>query len=295
LLYFWQYLRSKIIHLGIAVQALFSQILETFGRFSLSSALDIFIITIVFYGVLMVVRGTRADQVLRGVILLFIFFSIMAAAFHLTMVDWLLRNSPVVLLVAIPIIFQPELRRALEQVGRTSAIINHPLATLQMPLLPTTIEELVTAVDRLATRHYGALLVLEGTTGLEDFVRSGVRVDAEVTADLLVTIFFVHSPLHDGAVIIRGDRVLAAGCVLPLTDNPRAVGRGTRHRAAIGITEQTDAACIVVSEETGEISIARAGNLLTNVSRDRLVRYIELFYNSRTPVVEPTLVPTGGL
>jgi diadenylate cyclase len=277
------------------VHSLLSQILETFGRFSLSSALDILIVTVVFYGVLMVVRGTRADQVLRGVILLFIFFSIMAALFHLTMVDWLLRNSPVVLLVAIPIIFQPELRRALEQVGRTSAIINHPLATLQTPLLPATIEELATAIDRLATRRYGALLVLEGTTGLEDFVRSGVRVDAELTADLLVTIFFVHSPLHDGAVIVRGDRVLAAGCVLPLTDNPRAAGRGTRHRAAIGITEQTDAACIVVSEETGQISIARAGNLLTNVSRDRLVRYIELFYNSRTPVPAQTLVPAGGL
>jgi diadenylate cyclase len=277
------------------VQDLFTQILETFGRFSLSSTLDIVIVTIVFYGVLMVVRGTRADQVLRGVILLFIFFSIMASLFHLTMVDWLLRNSPLVLLVAIPIIFQPELRRALEQVGRTSAIINHPLATLQTPLMPATIEELASAVDRLASRRYGGLLVLEGTTGLEDFVRSGVRVDAEVTSDLLVTIFFVHSPLHDGAVIIRGDRVLAAGCVLPLTDNPRAAGRGTRHRAAIGITEQTDAACIVVSEETGQISIARAGNLLTDVSRERLIRYIELFYNARTPVQEPRLVPTGGL
>lgn len=277
------------------MQGLLSQILETFGRFNLSSLLDIIIVTVVIYGVLMLVRGTRADQVLRGVILLFIFFSIMASVFHLTMVDWLLRNSPVVLLVAIPIVFQPELRRALEQVGRTSAIINHPLATLQTPLTPGTIEQLVGAIDRLASRHYGALLVLEGTTGLEDFVRSGVRVDAEATSDLLVTIFFVHSPLHDGAVIIRGDRVLAAGCVLPLTDNPRAAGRGTRHRAAIGITEQTDAACIVVSEETGQISIARAGNLLSDVSHDRLVRYIELFYNSRTPAPETRLVPSGGL
>jgi diadenylate cyclase len=285
----------QIIHFGFVVHDLFTQTLKTFERFSLSSTLDIVIVTIVIYGVLMVVRGTRADQVLRGVILLFIFFSIMANLFHLTMVDWLLRNAPVVLLVAIPIIFQPELRRALEQVGRTSAIINHPLATLQNPLVPATIEELVSAVDTLASRHYGALLVLEGTTGLEDFVRSGVRVDAEVTSDLLVTIFFVHSPLHDGAVIVRGDRVLAAGCVLPLTDNPRAAGRGTRHRAAIGITEQTDAACIVVSEETGQISIARAGNLLSDVSRERVVRYIELFYHSRTPAPEPTLVPTGGL
>ncbi len=276
------------------MHVLFTQILETFERFSVSSTLDIVIVTIMFYGVLMVIRGTRADQVLRGVILLFIFFSIMAALFHLTVVDWLLHNSPVVLLVAIPIIFQPELRSALEQVGRTSAIINHPLATLQTPLMPATNDELVTAVGNLAARHYGALIVLEGTTGLEDFVRSGVRVDGEVSSDLLVTIFFVHSPLHDGAVIVRGDRVLAAGCVLPLTDNPRSAGRGTRHRAAIGITEQTDAACIVVSEETGQISIARAGNLLTDVSLERLMRYIELFYNSRTPVTEPALVPSGG-
>lgn len=259
---------------------LFSQVLDAFSRFTLSSALDIIIVTILFYGVLMLVRGTRADQVLRGVILLFIFFSIMASLFHLTMVDWLIRNSPVVLLVAIPIIFQPELRRALEQVGRTSAIINRPLATLSTPLQTSSSDEIVDAVRRLSERHYGGLIVLEGTTGLEDFVRSGVRVDGDVTADLLVTIFFVHSPLHDGAVIVRGDRVLAAGCVLPLSDNPSAIGRGTRHRAAMGLSEQTDSACIVVSEESGAISLARAGHLTTNITLDRLSRFVHAFYNS---------------
>jgi len=215
------------------VNDLVSQVLSTFSRFTVSSALDIIIVTVVFYGVLMLVRGTRADQVLRGVILLFIFFSIMASLFHLTMVDWLLRNSPLVLLVAIPIIFQPELRRALEQVGRTSALINRPLATLSTPLQTSTADEIAAGVRRLAERHYGALIVLEGTTGLEDFVRSGTRIDGDVTSDLLATIFFVHAPLHDGAVIIRGDRILAAGCVLPLSDNPRAIGHGTRHRAAL--------------------------------------------------------------
>jgi diadenylate cyclase len=275
------------------VHSVFSQVINTFGRFTLSSALDILIVSVLFYGVLMVVRGTRADQVLRGVILLFIFFSIMAALFQLTMVDWLLRNSPVVLLVAIPIVFQPELRRALEQVGRTSSIINHPLATLASPLQRSTAEEIVDAAERLAHRHYGALIVLEGATGLQDFVQSGVRVDSLVTSDLIVTIFFVNAPLHDGAMIIRGDRIMAAGTVLPLADNPRAVGLGTRHRAAIGITEQTDAACIVVSEETGQISVARAGHLRTDFTRERLLRYLEAFYSTRVPVPEPELVAVG--
>lgn len=273
---------------------LIGQTLSSFSHFTWSSALDILIVTVLFYGVLMLVRGTRADQVLRGVILLFIFFSIMAALFNLTMVDWLLRNSPVVLLVAIPIIFQPELRRALEQVGRTSALINRPLATLATPLQTSAIDEIVDAVRRLSERSYGALIVLEGTTGLEDFVRSGVRVDGEVTSDLLVTIFFVHSPLHDGAAIMRGDRVLAAGCVLPLSDNPSAVGHGTRHRAALGITEQTDAVCVVVSEETGGVSVTRAGHIMADISVEHLARFLRAFYHAHPQPAEPRLVATGG-
>lgn len=271
---------------------LINQILSTFSHFTPSSALDILIVALIFYGVLMLVRGTRADQVLRGVILLFIFFSVAASVFHLTMVDWLVHNSPLVLLVAIPIIFQPELRRALEQVGRTSAIINRPLATLSTPLQASTRDELLDAVQRLQERRYGALIVLEGTTGLEDFVRSGVRVDGDVTSDLMVSIFFVHTPLHDGAVIVRGDRILAAGCVLPLSDSPTALGYGTRHRAALGITEQTDAACIVVSEETGTISLARAGHMTPNMTVDRLARFIQAFYH--THYGEPRVaVPAG--
>jgi diadenylate cyclase len=274
------------------VHDLISQILSAFSRFTPSSALDILIVTLLFYSVLMLIRGTRADQVLRGVIVLFIFFSIIATVFQLTMVDWLLRNSPVVLLVAIPIIFQPELRSALEQVGRTSALINRPLVTLSQPGQTTTVDEIVDAVRRLAERHYGALIVIEGATGLEDFVRNAVRVDGDVRSDLLVTIFFVHTPLHDGAAIIRGDRILAAGCVLPLSDNPSALGRGTRHRAALGITEQTDAACIVVSEETGTVSLARAGHLTTDISLERLSRFLNAFYRSH--FAETRLVAVGG-
>jgi diadenylate cyclase len=276
------------------VPDLISRILDTFSRFTPNSALDILLVTVLFYGVLMLVRGTRADQVLRGVILLFIFFALAAAAFHLTVVDWLLHNSPLVLLVALPIIFQPELRRALEQVGRTSALVSHPLATLGSPLQPSAVEELVDGVHRLAERRSGALIVIEGTTGLEDFVRSGVRVDGDVSSDLMVTIFFANSPLHDGAVIVRGDRILAAGVLLPLSDAPSASGYGTRHRAALGVSEQTDAACIVVSEETGTISVARAGHLSTNMSLERLTRYLEAFYRSHAQTIEPRLAATGG-
>ena len=162
------------------------------------------------------------------------------------------------------------------------------------PLLPSAVDEIVDAVCELAERHYGALIVLEGATGLEDFVRSGVRVDGDVTSELLETIFFVHSPLHDGAVIIRNDRVLAAGCLLPLTDNPKAAGRGTRHRAALGITEQTDAACIVVSEETGTVSVARAGNLTSGVSSERLRKYLEVFLQSHFQAPERELAVSTG-
>lgn len=259
---------------------LLNTIFSTFSRFGVSSAVDILIVGLIFYGLLMLVRGTRADQILRGLIVLFIVLAVVTSIFHLTMVDWLLRNSPLVLLVALPIIFQPELRRALEQVGRSSAIVNHPLAVFVSPQVGTSaVDELMDACRRLAERRYGALIVLEGVTGLEEYVRSGVRVDADLSADLLVNIFFPNAPLHDGAVIVRGDRVLAAGCVLPLTEDNSRTTLGTRHRAAMGITELTDAACIAVSEETGLIFIARSGHLTPDANPERLRRFLTAFYH----------------
>jgi diadenylate cyclase len=270
---------------------LLQTILSTFSRFDISSAVDVLIVGLIFYGLLMLVRGTRADQILRGLIVVFIVLAVVTSVFHLTMVDWLLRNSPLVLLVALPIIFQPELRRALEQVGRSSSIVNHPLQAFVAPTFQTSsVEELVEASRRLAERRYGALIVLEGITGLQEYVRSGVRVDADISSDLVVNIFFPNAPLHDGAVIIRGDRVLAAGCVLPLSDNSGNSTWGTRHRAAVGITELTDAACITISEETGKISIARSGHLLNGVSPERLAQFLTAFYHRQTA---ETSVPVG--
>jgi diadenylate cyclase len=258
---------------------LFHTIFSTFSRFGVSSAVDIVIVGLIFYGLLMLVRGTRADQILRGLIVVFIVLALATSVFHLTMVDWLLRNSPLVLLVALPIIFQPELRRALEQVGRTSAIVNHPLAVFVTPGMRTTaVDELVEAARRLVEKRYGALIAVEAVTGLEEYVRSGVRVDADISADLLVNIFFPNAPLHDGAVIVRDDRVLAAGCLLPLSENLRARDLGTRHKAAVGVTEQTDAVCIAISEETGTISIARSGHLTHDITPERLHRFLSAFY-----------------
>jgi diadenylate cyclase len=263
-------------------------IVSNFSRFDVSSAVDIAIVGVIFYGLLMLVRGTRADQILRGLIVVFIVMAFATSVFHLTMVDWLLRNSPLVLLVALPIIFQPELRRALEQVGRSSTIMNHPLTYFGSATAQTSaVEEIVAAVRRLSDRRYGGLIVIEGVTGLEEYVRSGVRVDAEVSVDLLVNLFFPNSPLHDGAVIVRDDRVLAAGCVLPLTDNPNEGGLGTRHKAAVGVTELTDAMCIAVSEETGAVSVARSGHLTSDLGIDRLDRLVTAFYNRQASEALP--------
>jgi diadenylate cyclase len=274
---------------GAVVLHILHLILSTFSRFTVSSAVDIAIVGLIFYGLLMLVRGTRADQILRGLIILFIVLAVATSIFHLTMVNWLLDNSPLVLLVALPIIFQPELRRALEQVGRSSSIVNHPLAVFNAQTSPTTpVDEIIRSCRRLMEHRYGALIVIEGVTGLQDFVRSGISVDAGISADLIVNIFFPNAPLHDGAMIIRGDRVLAAGCVLPLTENQARSSLGTRHRAAIGITETTDAVSIVVSEETGHISIARHGRL-NDVSIERLGRFLTGLYG-RQEAEGPELV-----
>jgi len=197
----------------------------------------------------------------------------------LTVVNWLLRNSLPALLVAIPIIFQPELRRILEQLGRTSTIIQRPLTALgttqsHNPL--RTIEQLCEATVRLSERSYGGLIAIERQTGLNDFIVRGEPVDAQVSASLLLNIFFPNAPLHDGAVIIRGDRLVAAGCFLPLSDNTISADRhvGTRHRAAVGLSEQTDAVIVVVSEESGIVSVARAGRLSVPIDDEERLRRV---------------------
>jgi uncharacterized protein (TIGR00159 family) len=254
----------------------------TLSRVNLYSLVDVAVVTLILFWLLMLVRGTRADQVLRGVLLVIALAALAAAELHLTVLDWLFQRSIPALLVAIPVIFQPELRRALEQIGRSSQLINRPLSTLNASLADHTVDEICEACERLSRHRYGGLIAIERTTGLQDYAATGVRIDGAVSVDLLVSIFFRNSALHDGAVIVQGDRVAAAACMLPLSDNVQGAGLGTRHRAALGLSEQTDAVTVVVSEETGGISLATNGRLIKNLSGDRLRRILTAFHGSST-------------
>ncbi|MGE5603284.1 MAG: diadenylate cyclase CdaA [Nitrososphaerales archaeon] len=247
-------------------------------QFSWSSVLDILLVALVFYGLFRLFQGTQAVALLRGVLVIALIFVLAASRF--TAFGWLLRNLSPLILVAIPVIFQPELRRALERLGRSAPLMMGRGA--REAAAQQVIYEIAQAVEALARERTGALIILEGETGLEEYIESGERIDAGVSARLLMTIFFPGTPLHDGAVIIRGDRIVAAACVLPLTQRDLADSSlGTRHRAAVGITEQNDAVAIVVSEETGIVSLARAGRIARRLDGQRLRTILQAFYKPR--------------
>jgi diadenylate cyclase len=243
---------------------------------------DILIVTLVFYAILALARGRRADQILQGIIVVFLIGTLISNFLHLRLVGWLIRNSLPAVLIAIPVIFQPELRRLLGSLGRTSNVVSRPRAVIFTRSTTGAIDEICRAAARLSERRYGGLICLERSTGLQEYIKSGVRIDGVVTAELLLTIFFPNSPLHDGAVIIHGDRVVAAGAMLPLSDAfSEHVAIGTRHRAGLGLTEQTDAVAIIVSEETGIISLAENGRLVRNLNEDRLRRILLAMQGTR--------------
>ncbi len=248
---------------------------DLLARLDLSSVIDIALVTFVFAGLFYLVRGTRAVILLRG-ILLVAFVAVLASTFlNLTAFNWLIRNSIPALLVAIPVIFQPELRRAFERLGRPRSLWGARTTDATTKFLAT----LSRAASALSRQELGALMIVEGRTGLQEYIDTGVRLDADVSVDLLLTIFNKHTNLHDGAVIIRDERLLAASCMLPLSENPD-VDRdlGTRHRAALGVTESTDAIAIVVSEETGAMSVAYNGRLTRNLDEGNLNRLLTNLY-----------------
>ena len=250
-----------------------------FSRLTWVSVLDILLVAAVFYGLLELVQGTQAIQLLRGVILVILVTVGLVSVLPLTAFQWLAVNSIPALLVAIPVIFQPELRRAFERLGRTgqflSRITNEELAA-------QVIAEIGLACRRMSARRHGALIVLERETGLQEYIDTGVIIEAKVSSQLLETIFFPSTALHDGAVIIRGDRVVAAACVLPLTDSVLPGGHlGTRHRAGVGVTEQSDAIAVIVSEETGITSVAYNGRMIRRLDERRLTKILEAFYSIR--------------
>ena len=252
----------------------FGWLLSRLGN--LRAILDILAVTIIIFWLLWVIQGTRATQLIRGVIIFLALGYFLATALDLSTLNWILSKTWPALIVAIPVIFQPELRRALEQLGHTGSWLRTSFpAGSDVEVMERTVDEVVRAAAQLARQRYGALIVIERETGLQDYADRGVPIDAYVTRQLLINIFYPNSPLHDAAVIIRGDRIVAASVVLPLTDNVSATGQlGTRHRAAIGVTEDSDALAIVVSEETGQIAIAHNGRLIRNLDQDRLRRVL---------------------
>ena len=230
------------------------------GREWWRDLLDVVVVTFLAYRLLLLIRGTRAVQLIAGLAVL-AFVGLAAKALRLQLTYYIFSNLAPALLIGVVILFQPELRRALDRVGRVG-FLGRPLAHYNLQLFSRLIDEVVHGVVRLSERRVGALVVFERSVGLENYALTGVRLNAEVTAELLEAIFFPRSPLHDGAVIIRGNQVVAAGCLLPMSEEVATSGRiGTRHRAALSLSIESDAAIIVVSEETGKISLVQDGHL----------------------------------
>ncbi|MCB0107850.1 MAG: diadenylate cyclase CdaA, partial [Caldilineaceae bacterium] len=211
-----------------------TEILASLNRLhDLQNLLDVALVSLIFFVLLRFFRGTQAVQLLRGILLITLITAIISQATNLVAFNWLLSKSMSVILLAIPVIFQPELRRALERVGRSAPILGRRTDNAG---IQRAISEIVKAVEQMAQRKHGALIVFEGDTGLGEVSARGVSLNAEVTAELLTTIFFPKTALHDGAVVVQGERVVAASCVLPLSDGDLDNQMGTRHRAALGIT-----------------------------------------------------------
>lgn len=251
-------------------------------RVSLSTIIDIGITALLIYWLFSLIRGTRAVRLVIGVSVLFVVYAL-AVSFNMLLLTQILQNGAVVGLFALVVVFQPELRRALERIGRVGSFgwMFSPAETRAAELVAT---EVARAAAELSAEGHGALIVLERETGLEEVAESGVMIHGDVSADLLQTIFTPKSALHDGAVIIREDRIIAAGALLPLAETSIHSERfGTRHRAALGITEQTDAVVIVVSEENGQISLVERARIVRNLTEAGLARAIQGF-----------LDPTGG-
>lgn len=243
---------------------------ETFAaNVSWSAAVDIALVAVAVYYLLLLVRGTRAIQLLKGIGVLLVLVGISKAA-ELNTFHWLMTQMLLPGVIALIVLFQPELRLALERLGR-GRLWPGVVTDLKGEEVSRLITEVVRGARQLAQSRVGALIVFEREVGLNDITRTGKRLDGVVSTELLRTVFFPGSPLHDGAAVMRGDRLVAAGCVLPLTERDD-VGAllGTRHRAALGLSEQSDAAVVIVSEESGAVSLAFDGRLFANLTDDAL-------------------------
>ena len=258
---------------------LFDDIEDAFSSFGWENALEIAFITLVIFWLLRLVRGTTAMTVIRGISIVAVVVVVLSRALDSVVLDWIVNNAIAVIVIFVLIVFQPEFRRALERVGRAGGVRAWVGIGRDPGIGAVRAISRVSAV--LAERRNGALIVIERETGLQDVVDTGIVIDAAVSVALIESIFYPNSPFHDGAVVVREDRVLAASCILPSSAEHPAVLEylGTRHRAAIGMSEQTDAVVVAISEETGGISLASDGRLIqipdSEVLEANLIRLVQ--------------------
>jgi diadenylate cyclase len=264
------------------ISNLIDNLVFIFQRINWLSVVDIALVSLIFFGILLLLRETHAMVLLRGVLLLVALVGLLTSLDLLPAFSWLVKTTLPALVLAIPVIFAPEIRRGLERLGRAGTI--QP-GSPGSAAIQNTISAVVSSALRLSDRGHGALIVLQRLDSLDEYVRSGVALEARVTTDLLLQVFYPNTPLHDGAVIISGGRVLAASCVMPLSASgvlTRLPERqmGLRHRAALGISEVSDAVVVVVSEETGAISVVHGGRMIRRLDAERLENILRAFYRS---------------
>ncbi len=269
---------------------LLNNLLFIFQRLNWLSVVDILLVTSIFFGLMYWLRDTQAMVLLRGVILIVVALILLTTLVDLPAFSWLVRNSVPAMLLAIPVIFAPEIRRALERIGRAGSFFSN-LRQSSAVEVEQAVRAVVTASARLSARQHGALIVMQRLDSLDEYIASGVRMNSTVSPELLLQIFYPNTPLHDGAAVLSGNRIVAAACVMPLSSSGilnRSPDRqmGLRHRAALGISEESDAVAVVVSEETGGISIAHAGRMIRRIDPERLENILMAFY--RPSAMQPS-------
>jgi diadenylate cyclase len=263
-------------------------------NFNATALLDILVVAAIFFGTSLLLRGTQAESLLRGVLILLVIVGVLTATLPLVAFRWLLGNIVTAAAIAIPVIFQPELRRALERVGQAGSLFSSRQTDAE--LRQNIIDHVCAAAARLSERRQGALIAFERQSGLQEYIDTGVIVEGEVSPQLLLTIFWPKTELHDGAAIIRNGKIAAAACVLPLSSGRNLADRkmGTRHRAALGISEVSDAVCVVVSEETGQIGVTNGGRIIRRLDANRLRTILNAFYGETQRVQRMPWSPLMG-
>lgn len=270
------------------IDSLIENLTFVFERLDPFGILDVLLVTVIFFIILRWLRDTQALVLLRGVLLVIALISLLTSLEVLPAFSWLMRTTLPALLFVIPVIFAPEIRRALERLGRAGAILDGGRGPASTEI-QDTISAVVSATARLSDRNHGALIVLQRNDNLEEYINSGVRMESEVSPELLLQIFYPNTPLHDGAVIIVDSKLVSASSVLPLSASgvlSKSPERqmGLRHRAALGISEVSDAVAVVVSEEIGSISVVNAGRMIRRLDSERLENILRALYRPSQPV-----------